>query len=375
MEPGPLYVEVSALLHRHLTGIGRFAARLLEALLGQTPLRLVCTIDADSARRLNLSTAIVRGQEIAVQGPLPSADPDVAAWARALLHRPRHRLDLEFSRQCPALFTLLRPPARHFRQELGILYDLTPLIMPWAHVADTRTSFGRFFTQDARGFDKLVAISRATRGDARWLCDLPQDDIVVGYPGPSLCVRQHASGAAVPRDPRLILLVSTLEPRKNGRFVLDWFLRTSALPAQMELCWVGPKGWMWESTPHQSGGRSGRRVTFTGMISDRELCQLYRRAAFAIYPSLYEGFGFPVLDALWHGKPVLCAFNSSLQEFAGTGVYYFDPCDGASLDQACRELLVRGPAVPQRQELQQRFSWDRLARLIVALAHEQPLAA
>src|SRR5262249_26877817 len=82
---------------------------------------------------------------------------------------------------------------------------------------------------------------------------------------------------------------------------------------------------------------------FLGMVPDARLCELYRRAAFTIYPSLYEGFGFPVLDALRHGTPVVSSFNSSLQEFAGPGGFYFDPCDPASLDAACRELLGQWP--------------------------------
>src|SRR5438132_6205781 len=84
----PLYVEVSPLLGRHLAGIGRFAARLIEALARLTPLRLVNTIQGEHARNMRLSKVLRCGQEIAITDPhLPSADRDLAHWARRLFHR------------------------------------------------------------------------------------------------------------------------------------------------------------------------------------------------------------------------------------------------------------------------------------------------
>src|SRR5262249_23529499 len=138
----------------------------------------------------------------------------------------------------------------------------------------------------------------------------------------------------VERRRNVIVVVSTLEPRKNGPFLLDWFRRTDALPADMELWWVGPDGWLAGGALGGTDAR-GRTIRFLGMVPDRRLCALYRQATFTIYPSLYEGFGFPVLDSLLHETPVVCSFNSSLQEFAGCGVMFFDPTDRASLDAAC----------------------------------------
>src|SRR5262249_28043564 len=152
-------------------------------------------------------------------------------------------------------------------------------------------------------------ISEATRSDAGWLCAVPPEDVVVGYPGPSLCVRTHADCEPVERRANVIVVVSTLEPRKNGRFVLDWFLETEALGPHTELWWVGPSGWLCDMRRQRlRRPKHGRKLKFLGMVPDRELCRLYRQAAFTIYPSLYEGFGFPVLDALRHGAPVACSF-------------------------------------------------------------------
>jgi glycosyltransferase involved in cell wall biosynthesis len=273
---------------------------------------------------------------------------------------------------CAVLYTMLRPAVRRFRRELCLLYDFTPVLLPSVHVAETRAEFGELFSRHVLLCDKAVAISESTRSDACWLTPMPRQRVVVGRPGPSMCVKRHASSRAVVRRKNLILVVSTLEPRKNAVFLLRWFLTTKVLPADTELWWVGPQGWLFMVNAKSFGiNPRTNSVRFLGHVSDAELCELYRQASFTIYPSLYEGFGFPVVDSLRHGTPVLCSFNSSLAEFAGPGVCYFDASDPASLDAACRDLLDSGPVEVTRNDLDDGLSWDRLARKIVALCMEQ----
>jgi glycosyltransferase involved in cell wall biosynthesis len=365
----PLYVEVSPLLTKNLTGIGRFAARLIEALARLTPLRLITTTPREQVRSMSLSNALRSGQEIDVsETDLPAADQDVRHWSRQLFYRPLRRHDAGLAKRCAVLYTMLRPFGRHFRRELCLLHDFTPVIMPSAHIRETREQFGSLFTRHAAFCDALVANSYSTKWDAGWLCGVPADQVVVGYPGPSLCVRAHASRTPVVRRKDVILVVSTLEPRKNCRFLFDWFLKTRVLDPNTELWWVGPTGWLFN--PAACCRRFGARVKkirFLGVISDGRLCELYRQAAFTIYPSLYEGFGFPVLDSLRHGAPVLSSLNSSLQEFAGPGVFYFDACDPSSLDDACCALMASWPITVDRDDLDGRFSWDALAQKVVSL--------
>ena len=150
-------------------------------------------------------------------------------------------------------------------------------------------------------------------------------------------------------------------------FLLDWFLNTPVLGPQCELWWVGPQGWFFQKLLKTRRRHQGRKIHFLGMVSDEALCSLYRQATMSVYPSLYEGFGLPVLDSLRHGTPVLCGFNSSLQEFVGAGVHYFDACEPRSLDEACREVLARGQQPLERPDLDEVFSWDVLAQKIVTL--------
>ncbi|HLJ93935.1 MAG TPA: glycosyltransferase family 1 protein [Gemmataceae bacterium] len=354
----PIYVDVSALEEKHLTGMGRFVAHLVQALVRLTPLGLLTT---------------AKGRYIPVcAADLEESDGNLETWARRLLRRPRRNLDAQSASASAAIYTALRPGARCFRREVGILYDFTTLLLPWTHGEQSRHHFGTFFAKTAPLCDKLVAISQSTKRDAQWLCAANNDSIVVSYPGPSLCVHRHAYPNPVARRRNVILVVSAIEPRKNAPFLLDWFAATEALDPDMELWWVGPHAW-WASRElvtmlkQRRSGPRGHQIRLLGKVSDRRLCQLYQQAAFTIYPSLYEGFGLPVLDALLHGAPVVCSYHSSLKELAGPGVFYFDPCDPATLDEACRALRTAQPLVIEPSNLRERFSWGALAQTVKAL--------
>ncbi|MCS6864854.1 MAG: glycosyltransferase [Gemmataceae bacterium] len=366
----PLYVEVTALLPRHFTGIGRFIARLLIELAEQTPLRLTATIDRDTAARWNVRTTLC-GRDIPLTAANRPRTTDLRTWVDELLALPSEPHNPAHARQCSMLYTYLRPPTRHYRRELAIVYDFTPILLPQFQDEHTRRNFAASF-RALPLCDTIFAISEATKRDATLLTTANPASIWVQYPGPSQCVHDHAHPGPLRRRDDLIVVVATLEPRKNAQFVLDWFLHSRVVPPQMKLCWVGPPGWMpaWGQPPPISD-----RVLFPGVVSDAALCRLYREATFTIYPSLYEGFGFPVLDSLWHGCPVACSYNSALMEFQTPGVYYFDPGDASTLDEACRQLLAEREAlVIANHDLRQRFSWSALAQAVRRAAGGEVLA-
>jgi len=179
-------------------------------------------------------------------------------------------------------------------------------------------------------------------------------------------VHQHASHQPVERDPKLFLAVSTLEPRKNPETLLRWFLTSPHLPQDANLVWAGPSGWLIDKEKLPKGNNN-RTITFAGMVSDAHLCELYRRARCLVYVSLYEGFGFPVLDALLHGTPVLCSGNSSLLEFAGPGVHTCDPLDTASIDEAWLQCAQEQPGW-DRNDLRLSCTWENVAATLEKLA-------
>ncbi len=219
-----------------------------------------------------------------------------------------------------------------------------PLVVHFAHEPKTQSQFQFHVAESLHSSDAALATSHSTKADAGWLSAFPQDRIVVVHSGPSQCVLRHLYDRHVSRRSNVGLMVSTLEPGENAHFVIDWFRSSSLVPDDSELWWVGRIGWLkLHRVRHEfQRGHKRRRIRFLGAVSDQQLCKLYQTVGWAVHPSLYEGFGFPVLDSLRHGVPVLSSCNSSLREFAHPGVHFFDPRDAATLDRAWTECRAAG---------------------------------
>jgi glycosyltransferase involved in cell wall biosynthesis len=351
-EPGPpVYFDANPLSDRHLTGIGRYEARLALAMAARRPVRFFA-------------------QDKLVEPPADldwSQDQDLGEWARKLMSGDKVHFGTPPSGSI-GIWPLLRPIERTFDREVSILHDLTPLILPQTHKESTRSHFQGLCAKAITSSDLALAVSHSTAADAAWLAEIDPGRIVVAHSGPSLCVGRHADADSVARNPEVGLIVSTLEPRKNPEFLFNWFHTSDALPDDAELWWVGPDGWLTskeklEQFERQDG--SNRRVRFLGVVSDAELCKLYRTVGWSIYPSLYEGFGFPVLDSLRHGTPVLTSFNSSIREFDSKGLYFFDPCDASTVDDAWRKFEAEAPVEIAREPLERLYSWDNVARTLL----------
>jgi glycosyltransferase involved in cell wall biosynthesis len=348
----PVYVEAEPFAWRWFAGIPRYTARLCMALAQQ---------GAD-VRFFH------RGEIIE---PLPglswSQDQDVELWARRVWHGERTPLESPPSNSL-GLYCGVRPPGgRVFPFEVSIIHDLCPLVVGWSFPEAARWGFEKYFSEDLLKSDIAIADSRSTKADAAWLSPMPQERIKVAPCGMSLCLGTHRHRGRVKRSPRIGLAVSTVEPRKNAGFLLDWFHQSKELPLDMELWWVGRMGWLTsrKELRRMTHPPGGRRVRFLGNVSDAALCKLYQKASWSIYPSVYEGFGFPVVDSLRHGTPVLTSGNSSIREFQHEGVYLFDPRDLASVDEAWRRFRQHGDAVIAPTELLEHYDWGRVARTIL----------
>ncbi len=358
-EPGPpVYFDANPLSDRHLTGIGRYAARLSLAMATRRPVRFFA------------------GERLV--SPPPgldwSQDQDLGAWARRLMTGSKTPIG-EPPAGSVGVWPLLRPVDRRFDREVSVLHDMTPLLLPHTHKEVTRSHFRGLCSKAIASSDVALAVSDSTAADASWLTTIDPARIVTAHSGPSLCVGRHAHPGRATRRPEVGLVVSTLEPRKNPEFLCNWFHSSRALPRRAELWWVGSIGWLTSRRDLRQFERragSGRRIRFLGVVSDRALCKLYRTAGWSIYPSLYEGFGFPVLDALRHGTPVLASGNSSIREFRSPGLHLFDPCDPSTVDDAWAALRAEGPVAIPREPLDLRYSWDNVARILLESCAKVP---
>ncbi|GAC1464100.1 MAG: hypothetical protein NVSMB9_02380 [Isosphaeraceae bacterium] len=358
-----VFVDVNPLAERHLTGIGRYTARLALAL----------------ARRSGGAVRFTSGDKevIAPRGLGWSQDQDLGHWGRQVWHGRRVPLaEVDVPADSLAVYGCLREHVRRFPFEVSVLHDFTTLIVPHTHAEKTRHQFGEFFAETLLRSDAAVAVSRSTRADACWLCDFPPEKIAVAPSGPSLCVERHLDGTRVKRRANVGLVVSTLEPRKNADFLLDWFRQTDVLPEHSELWWVGRLGWLTSRRQlRQYQSMKTRRVRFLGVVSDAALCRLYRTAGWSVYPTLYEGFGFPVLDALRHGTPVLTGYHSALRDFDHSADYLFDPVYPATVDDAWRKFEATGTSVAPPAMLDDLYQWDNVARIVLDLRTSRKVAA
>jgi glycosyltransferase involved in cell wall biosynthesis len=187
---------------------------------------------------------------------------------------------------------------------------------------------------------------------------------------PALSKKLGPEEAAALPAAGFVLAVGTLEPRKNlPRLVEAYGQLSEDLQRTHPLVVVGALGWETGATL-QALRSLGERCTMLGHVSDQALAELYRRCAVFCYPSLGEGFGLPVLEAMAAGAAVITSNLSSLPEVGGDAVEYVNPHDTGSIAQSLRRLLAdesRCAELGQRaSERAQTFSWERFAETAVA---------
>jgi alpha-1,3-rhamnosyl/mannosyltransferase len=220
----------------------------------------------------------------------------------------------------------------------------------------------------ARG---LVCISQTTRDElvARIPAAAPKASVALlaGAPDPG---RPSAEALAELPPPGFVLAVGTLEPRKNlPRLVQAFAALPEALQAAHPLVVVGATGWRTGQTLAALQSL-GDRCRMLGHVSDAALAELYRRSAVFCYPSLAEGFGLPVLEAMAAGAPVLTSDVSSLPEVGGDAVAYADPLDVTAIANGLKRLLSdparRDQLASAGRARAATFSWDRFAGEVLA---------
>lgn len=227
----------------------------------------------------------------------------------------------------------------------------------------------------ARHAARVIAVSQSTRADVVRHFGVPEERVVVVHNGVDDTFRPYAAGTveAFRREKglpeRFLLCVATLEPRKNIVRLLEAFARVPGAPP---LVLVGGKGWYYD-TIFAAIERLGltERVHLPGYIPSDELPLWYNAASWFIYPSLYEGFGLPALQALACGTPSLVSSASSLPEVVGDAAVLLDPLDveamAATLDRALGDPSLSATLRRKGPERARQFSWARTAEETVAV--------
>jgi len=339
------------------TGTEIYSRRLIQALLASpTPHRF----------RLYFRSAPPDDLEGAELRPMP--------FPRLWTHL---RLSWEMIRYPPDLLFVPSHvlPLAHPPLSLVTVHDLGYLRFPAAHPLRQRLYLDLSTRWSARAATHLLADSQATRADLIRHYRTPPDKVTVAYPGydETLApVRDPAAIAEVQRRHAIrgpyLLYLGTLQPRKNLAHLIDAFARLG--DKSFSLVLAGRRGWLYDDLFAQVR-RLGleERVLFPGYIPEEDKAALLSGALAFVFPSLYEGFGLPILEAQACGCPVICANTSSLPEVAGAGALLVDPHDTEALAAAMGRLAAE-PGL--REHLVEagfanlpRFSWQRCAQTVL----------
>jgi glycosyltransferase involved in cell wall biosynthesis len=246
-------------------------------------------------------------------------------------------------------------PAQRGGVRATTIHDLVPLRFPELVQPQTRRMHGPKYENASRTCDRVFVNSRFTAGEVVELLGVPEERIVVAYPG--IDPRFRAEGEKADLGGPYVLTVSTLEPRKNLRALVDAFALLRRRHPELTLAIAGLEGWG-EQPPAAEGTR------LLGFVSDDELARLYRGAAAFAYPSLFEGFGIPVVEALASGVPAVVSSHPSLDEACAGAAVRADPGDAEAFAGALEEAqeAPRGTGV----EHAARFTWRACGGAVLA---------
>jgi len=242
-----------------------------------------------------------------------------------------------------------------------------------------------------RRAEVIVAVSDNTKNDIVELVGIAPEKIRVIYSGNNIC-RREIDAEEISKfyqnhdlksleDKEYILFLGNIEPRKNIATLIESFnlLRNNHRGEyrfdNLRLFLAGAAGWKdkaiyrtWKKSPHRDD------IKFLGYISRDEKDILYSRAKIFVYPSFYEGFGFPPLEALTYGVPVVCSNNSSLPEVVGAAALLINPFKASEISEAMEMALMdeslRSYLIEEGKKRVQLFSWDRAAAQYLELFKE-----
>jgi glycosyltransferase involved in cell wall biosynthesis len=312
--------------------------------------------------------------------PAPNFHP-VACWTPSHHRVERWTLGIEVVRLGLDLLHTpdFIPPAFGYRRSVITIHDLNFLYYPKFLTAESHRYYNRQIEWAVLHADHILADSEATKSDLISLLDVPPAKVTVVHlaaapafrPLPEVEARRVVAQYGL--EPGFLLFVGTMEPRKNLPGLLQAYrLLLNAEATAAPLVLVGSKGWLYDEVFERVEVlHLTDQVCFLHNVPDADLPGLYNAASVLAMPSFYEGFGFPALEAMACGTPVVVASRASLPEVVGDAGMLVNPEDPDDIASALIRVLTEPSLRDQMRErgLAQaaRFTWERTARATLAV--------
>lgn len=301
-------------------------------------------------------------------------------WFARIWHRARLPLPVEAFTGGVDLyhatdFTL--PPTLLQTRTLLTVHDLSFVRVPETASPRLKAYLDVVVPRSARRADHIIADSQATKDDLIELYGIAPEKVTVILSGVDARFRRVENSAAVRANYSIgnapyIFAIGTVQPRKNYARLIEALARLRAEGHDLTLVIAGGKGWLDDPIYETLDTLQLRdQVRFIGFADDGDLPALYSEALCLAFPSLYEGFGLPILEAMACGTPVITSNVSSMPEAAGDAALLIDPYDVNALTDALRRIMedstLRDALVQRGYAQAARFSWEAAARQLLAV--------
>ena len=357
-------------------GIGRYTRELVAALLRLETQNHYATFAAVGGLKDRDWRSEIENLQSLISDLQFRAVPLTDDWLHRLWQRLRLPIPVEvFTGPLDVFYSpdFVLPPTLHATRTLLTVHDLSFLHYPDAFVPSLREYLERVVPRSVARADRVLADSKSTRDDLVAYFGTPPEKVEVLYSGVDSRFRSEKAPGEEERlktkygiEAPYVLSVGTLQPRKNYVRLIKAFAK---LPlANLQLVIAGGQGWLYEEI-FVEAEKHGDRVRVLGFVDDANLPALYRGAELFAFPSLYEGFGIPPLEAMACGVPVVCSNTSSLPEVAGDAALKVDPLDTDGLTeamvQALKDANLRREMTDKGLAQAARFTWAVAARQLL----------
>ncbi len=368
-------VDLQVLASPRLTGVGRYTLAVLDHLLA---------VDKANHYRLFYNASFLRQSQrqkiINRYRQYPRAQCYFKRWPNKLLNGSLTFFNRPYLDKLMGGVDLFWLPSLHFWSisqkcpTVVTVHDLSFLKLPWAYSYKMRLWHKAIKPKrKLEQAKKIIAVSKSTKQDLIDLYQLPAEKIVVIYSGISKFSGQpslnRVSTAALVKK-KFILYLGTLEPRKNLTGLIAAYELLNK--PEYDLVIAGSRGWLYQeifALARQS--KFKQQIKFIDYPEDELAGELYRQASVLVWPSFYEGFGLPPLEAMAAGCPVITSANSSLPEVAGPAAVLVNPYNIKEIAQSMRLVLddanLRQSLINKGYEQVKKFSWQQSAEKMLEI--------